>query len=132
MSSPGLPKTYQLGGIRLFELPAEGELIQSDRAAAAVISAAWEHKSRFVVLPAERLGSDFFRLKTRIAGEVIQKFVTYKMRVAIVGDIAKHVAESDALRDFVYESNRGDQVWFVANLSELEHRLESGGNQNPK
>jgi hypothetical protein len=45
------------------------------------------------------------------------------MRVAIAGDIFRHVNESSAFRDFVYEANRGDQIWFVANIEELGERL---------
>jgi hypothetical protein len=41
----------------------------------------------------------------------------------IVGDISAHLAESSALRDFVYEANRGRNVWFLANREELEQRL---------
>jgi hypothetical protein len=120
-----MPDTsYDLHGVRVFECAAEGALIRNDRDAANLVNTAWEHHARLVVMPIERLGDDFFRLKTRIAGEVIQKFVTYHMRVAIVGDISRYVAESSALRDFVYESNRGDQVWFVTTREELAERLE--------
>ena len=116
--------SYDLHGVRVFECAAEGVLIRNDRDAADIINTAWEHHARLIVLPIERLGDDFFRLKTRIAGEVIQKFVTYHLRVAIVGDISRYVAESTALRDFVYESNRGDQVWFVASREQLAERME--------
>lgn len=51
----------------------------------------------------------------------------YHLRVAIVGDISPYVAESTALRDFVRESNRGDQIWFVADSEELGRRLEQRG-----
>jgi len=46
------------------------------------------------------------------------------LRVAIVGDISRYVEESSALRDFVYESNRGDQVWFVPTREKLAERME--------
>ena len=48
---------------------------------------------------------------------------TYRLRLAVVGDISRHLAESAALRHLVYESNRGEQIWFVADLSELEAKL---------
>jgi hypothetical protein len=83
----------------------------------------WENRASLLVIPVECLDEDFFRLSTRIAGEIIQRFVTYRVRVAIVGDISRHVAESTALRDFVLEANRGDQVWFVTSLEELGQRL---------
>ena len=72
---------------------------------------------------AQRLGDAFFQLSTRVAGEAVQKFVNYGIRLAVVGDISAHVAASNALRDFVRESNRGRHVWFVDSLEELERRL---------
>jgi hypothetical protein len=120
-----MPDTsYDLHGVRVFECGAEGLPLRNERDAANLVNTAWEHRARLIVLPVERLGDDFFRLKTRIAGEVIQKFVTYRLRVAIVGDISRYVAESSALRDFVYESNRGDQLWFVASIEDLGERME--------
>ncbi|HGW6116821.1 TPA: DUF4180 domain-containing protein [Serratia marcescens] len=32
-------------------------------------------------------------------------------------------AQSNALQDFVREANRGEQVWFLSSLAELEQRL---------
>ena len=58
-----------------------------------------------------------------LAGEVMQKFVNYQRQVVILGDLAEAVAASDALRDFVRESNRGRSVWFVADRAELEAKL---------
>ena len=54
---------------------------------------------------------------------MIQKFVNYGIRLVILGDVARHVAESDALRDFIRETNRGTQVWFLSDRAELEARL---------
>jgi hypothetical protein len=116
-------KTYTLHGVPVYEVAREGAPLKSDRDAVDILGAAFSHGRGVVVLPVERLGDDFFHLKTRIAGEILQKFIGYGYRVAIVGDIAHYVAESDALRDFVYESNRGRHVWFVQSLDELEARL---------
>jgi len=121
------PISKTFGGVRVFECASEGPALQNDRDALELITAAWENRANFLVIPVERLGEDFFRLRTRIAGEILQKFVTYKLRVAIVGDVSHYVTESDSFRDFVYESNRGNQIWFVRNQGELEQRL---GSQN--
>ena len=43
--------------------------------------------------------------------------------MAVVGDITTEIAASTALRDFVRESNRGTQLWFVADEAELTRRL---------
>lgn len=76
-----------------------------------------------VALPAHRLGDDFFSLGTGFAGEVTQKFVNYRLRLVVVGDITAHLARSAALRAFVRESNQADHVWFVPDLDALDTRL---------
>lgn len=63
-----------------------------------------------MVLHKEQIAEDFFRLSSGLAGEVLQKFTNYQMRVAIVGDFSHYT--SKPLRDFIYESNQGTQVGF--------------------
>lgn len=98
---------------------ADGVIIaRTDDAMDLIGNAAYSGVS-LVVLPVERLSPEFFQLSSGLAGEVLQKFVNYRVRVAIVGDIAGYLAESDALRDFVWESNRGEHVWFASDDVEL-------------
>ncbi|GAA3758613.1 DUF4180 domain-containing protein [Plantactinospora mayteni] len=78
-----------------------------------------------VAVPASRLDASFFTLGTRFAGEVMQKFVNYRLRLAVVGDISAHLATSSALRALVEESNRADHVWFVPDLDALDDRLRA-------
>ena len=78
-----------------------------------------------VAVPVDRLDERFFSLRTRLAGEIMQKFVTYRIRLAIVGDISRHLAASAALRALVQESNRADHVWFVPDLTDLDARLRA-------
>lgn len=78
-----------------------------------------------VAVPASRLDERFFSLGTRFAGEVMQKFVNYRLRLAIIGDISRHLAASSALRALVHESNRADYVWFVPDLDALDARLRA-------
>ncbi|MHA6481848.1 DUF4180 domain-containing protein [Paenibacillus sp. strain BS8-2] len=53
----------------------------------------------------------FFDLKTKLAGDVLQKYTNYKVKLAIVGDFG--VYTSSSLKDFIYESNHGKQVFFM-------------------
>jgi hypothetical protein len=110
-------------GVRILRLAGEGPLIANERDAADIMGGVFSQRAHMVAIPVGRLVSDFFVLRTRIAGEVIQKFVTYDIRVAILGDISGPLAASSALRDFVTESNRGKQVWFLADIDELHRRL---------
>ena len=116
------PKFYELHGVRVLECSNE-EPLRTYADAVDIVGKSFENGATLIVIPVECLDDDFFRLQTRIAGELIQKFVQYHRRVAIVGDISRHLAQSSALRAFVNESNRGKQVWFLATREELDERL---------
>jgi hypothetical protein len=68
-----------------------------------------------LILNERNLHPDFFRLHTGLAGEILQKFSTYGFKLAIVGDFSKY--KSKSLQDFIHESNRGNRIFFVDNLS---------------
>lgn len=102
---------------------ADGPKLGNERDANDLLSAAFEHSATLVAIPVARLSDDFFRLSSRLAGDVVQKFVNYKVRLAIVGDISHRIAASKPLYDFVSEANRGQQLWFVKDMVELEARL---------
>lgn len=101
----------------------EGVVVAGEREALDLIGDAMYHGAAWVAVPVGRLGGDFFRLRTRVAGDIVQKFVNYRVGMAVVGDIEGHAADSSALRDFVRESNRGRQLWFVPDVDALRARL---------
>jgi hypothetical protein len=109
-------------GVPVLVCDEDGALIAGTQDVLDVIGAAFS-RADVVAVPVSRLDDRFFTLRTGLAGEVLQKFTNYGMRLAVVGDISAKVAASPALRDLVLESNRGQQVWFVADLDELDSRL---------
>lgn len=111
------------GGRRVFLLDADGPTIGGDRGAADLIGEVYGSDARVVAIPLSRLGDDFLRLSTGVAGDLLQKLINYRFRVAILGDVSAAVAASAALRDLVIESNRGEMVWFLPDLAALEARL---------
>ena len=52
----------------------------------------------------------------RISNEILQKFSTYNMQLAIVGDFEN--LQSKSLRDFIYESNKTGRILFVKTFEE--------------
>jgi len=108
---------------KLFEC-AEPLLIASERDATDVIATAFAHRPDWIVIPLGLLAPQFLDLKSGLAGAVLQKFVTYHFRVAVVGDTAKQVGASAALGDFIREANRGNQIWFCSTREELMLRLQ--------
>ncbi len=81
-----------------------------------LMTIAYETGSNKVIINKENLTEDFFRLKTKVAGNILQKVVNYKMKLAIVGDYSKYSSES--LKDFIYECNSGNDIFFVEDESQ--------------
>lgn len=113
----------ELGGFRVLVCADEGTALAVEADAGAFLGDALSAGVDWMAIPVARLGPDFLRLDTRIAGGVVQKFVNYRIGFAIVGDLSAPLAASEALRDFVREANRGSTTSFVADLGELERRL---------
>ena len=112
--------------MKVQRVDASGPVIVDGHGAVDVIGETWGEAADLLVIPVERLAPEFFVLSTGIAGEVLQKFVTYGCRLAIVGDIDAHLESSSALRDFVRESNSGRHVWFLPDEAALHARLATG------
>jgi hypothetical protein len=113
----------EMNGVSVLLFPDEGPALRGAQGALDVIGDAFGLGASWAAVPAGRLDADFFRLRTGVAGEFAQKFAQYHVGLAVVGDVAAHTAGSDALRDFVRESNRGQALWFVASLEELRQRM---------
>lgn len=67
------------------------------------------------------LTDKFFILSNGIAGEILQKFINYGFKIAIYGDYSKYT--SKPLKDFIYESNNGKDVFFTDNLENAIRKL---------
>ncbi|MDF5752118.1 DUF4180 domain-containing protein [Spongiactinospora sp. TRM90649] len=110
-------------GFRTLICDADGPVIRDERSATDVMGDAFGRRAEVVVVPVQRLTDDFFVLRTRVAGEIAQKFTNYRLLLVVVGDIAGHLAASAPLRDFVRETNQGDHLWFLEDLGAVTERL---------
>ena len=100
----------------------DGPPVRTEADATDLIGNAWYAGATLVAVPVELVDAAFFRLRSGLAGAVTQKFVNYRMRLAIVGDLSPYLG-SEPLRDFVRESNRGRQLWFADTWDDLAARL---------
>ena len=86
-----------------------------------LMSAKYDIGTKNIVISKQLITEDFFVLSTGLAGEILQKFVNYGGRIAIYGDYSHYT--SKPLRDFIYESNNGKDVFFVSSLEEAVEKL---------
>lgn len=81
-----------------------------------LMTAKYEAGTKNIVIHKELITEDFFILSRGLAGEVLQKYINYGGRIAIYGDYSHYT--SKPLKDFIYESNRGKEFFFVATKDE--------------
>ena len=113
----------QIAGRPVYVCADDGPCLAEYRELTGLIGELFGSGAKVVAVPLARLGPDFLRLSSGVAGEVLQKLVNYDFQIAVVGDVSAAAAKSGPLRDFITESNRGRTVWFVADLAALEDRL---------
>ena len=82
---------------------------------------AFEMRCHKLAIEKEALAESFFDLRTGLAGEVLEKFVQYRVQVAIWGDYSGYA--SKALKDFIRESNRERAVFFADSREEALCKL---------
>lgn len=111
-----------LAGVPVLVCASQGPALD-EQGVLDLIGDAMHHGVEWVAVPVSRCPEEFFSLRSGVLGAVTQKFVNYRLRLAIVGDVSGYVARSDALRDYVREANRGRQIWFVASEDALAERI---------
>ena len=74
-----------------------------------------------VILHMKNIIPSFFDLKNGLAGEVLQKFSNYRVRLVILGDFSQF--DSKSLNDFIRESNNGKHINFLNSRDEAIRRL---------
>ena len=86
-----------------------------------MMSVKYETNCNKIALNKDAIIEDFFILSRGLAGEILQKFINYQIKIAIYGDYSKYT--SKPLKDFIYESNNGKDIFFVENEIEALNML---------
>ena len=76
-----------------------------------------------LILTESDLAPEFFDLRTGLAGEVLQKFVNYKLRVAIV--LADPEAYGERFSELAYEHRKHSMIRFVRSADEAKAWLDT-------
>ena len=92
-----------------------------DSALDLLMSAKYEAGTKYIIINKKNIIEDFFILSSGFAGEILQKFVNYGGKIAIYGDFSHYT--SKPLKDFIYESNKGKDVFFVATKEEAIQKI---------
>jgi hypothetical protein len=110
-------------GVSIAEIHSDEQIINSLDDALDLIGNCGYQGADGILLQEHQLLPEFFDLKTGIAGEILQKFSTYRLRLAVVGDFSKYTSKS--LKDFIFESNKGKHVNFAGTTEEARAFLSA-------
>ena len=104
-------------GIRIAVVTGNEKVIADAQSALDLLASVhYETDADRIAIDKENIADEFFVLSTGLAGEVLQKFVNYHTKAAIYGDYSQYT--SKPLKDFIYESNKGNDVFFVPTKDE--------------
>jgi hypothetical protein len=80
-----------------------------------------EECNKFIIYE-QNLAKEFFILGSGVAGDILQKFSNYRLRLAVVGDFSKY--KSKNLNDFFRESNKTGNILFVNSIEEALQKFK--------
>lgn len=107
----------EYNGLVCAEAESDSRVITDAQSALDLLmSAKHELGTKNILLSKRLVAEDFFILSTGLAGEILQKLINYGGRIAIYGDYSHYT--SKPLKDFMFESNKGRDVFFAATREE--------------
>lgn len=104
-------KTHNINDKKIAEIITDEVILRTTEDGINLLGNLYYQGFDKIIIHEKNITPDFYDLKTKIAGDVLQKFTQYQMPITIVGDLSKYTSKS--LNDFIYESNKGKQVNFV-------------------
>lgn len=114
-------ETHTVHDTEIAEVISEDTIINSIEDGLDLLGSLYYQGFDRIIIHEKSITPAFFELKNGMAGEILQKFSNYRVRLAIVGNFSRYTRKS--MQDFMYESNKGKQVNFVSALEEGLIRL---------
>ena len=99
----------------------EKVIVDTQSALDLAMTVKYETGTNKIIMDKRNISDEFFILSSGMAGEILQKFINYHIKIAIYGDYSGYT--SKPLKDFIYESNKGKDVFFVSTLDEAVDML---------
>ena len=110
-------KTHNIDNTKVAEIITDKVILRSTEDGLDLLGNLYYQGFDKIIIHEKNITPEFFDLKTKIAGEILQKFAQYQMPLIIVGDFSKY--QSKSLNDFIFESNKSKQINFIKYLSNI-------------
>lgn len=115
-------KAIEVNGIGIAIVQSDKVLISDVQSALNfMMTVQYETGHNRIILNKSAICEDFFHLSTKLAGEILQKFIIYNVKMVIVGDFSAYTSKS--LQAFIYESNKGKDIFFLPDIEAAIEKL---------
>ena len=112
---------HNVEGNKIAEIISEEIIINNLQDALDLIANISYQEINKIILKENNITNSFYNLRSGLAGEILQKCVNYGFKIAIVGNFEKY--EGKSLKAYIIECNRGNQSFFVSDISEAIEKL---------
>ncbi|SDC90468.1 DNA-binding transcriptional regulator, PadR family [Paenibacillus sp. UNCCL117] len=112
---------YQIREIeskKYIELISTTEPLSTEDDALDLIALCWEHESNAIMIHYAALSEVFFKLKTKVAGDIIQKFINYGIKAAAI--IPQETIQKGRFKEMAMEMNKGHHFRMYESKKEAE------------
>jgi hypothetical protein len=113
---------HKTNGVEIAEIIADELVITSTEDGSDLAGSVYFQGYNKVIIYEKNIIPAFFDLKTGIAGEVLQKFSNFRIRLAVVGNWSLHT--NVRIQEFISEINKFGHINFTETKEEAVRRLQ--------
>lgn len=106
---------------KYIELISAANPLHTENDALDLIALCWEHEVYALMIHYAALSEDFFNLKTKAAGDIIQKFINYNIKAAAI--VPQETTQKGRFKEMAMETNKGNHFRLFESKEEAEKWL---------
>ncbi len=108
---------------KYIELISTSEPLSTENHALDLVALCWEQDTFLLMMDFAALAQDFFKLKTKVAGNFLQKFINYNIKTAVI--MPQEIIKEGRFKEMVIETNKGNHFRIYESKEEAENWLLS-------
>jgi hypothetical protein len=115
---------YQIREInnkKYIELISTSSPLSTENDALDLVALCIENATNLLMIHYVALSQDFFKLKTKVAGNMLQKFINYNIKATAI--IPDDILHKGRFREMALETNKGNHFRMYEKIEEAERWL---------
>lgn len=114
-------KIVENGNKKYIEVISAEPPLSTEQDAVDIVALCKENDSDLLLLHSQALSEDFFKLRTGVAGQMIQKWINYRVKTAAV--IPKELVLQGKFKEMAFESNKSNHFRVFETRDDAENWL---------